>query len=102
MEACAAVLYLCCLSAMRAAKLLAWNLRRLRVARKLSQESLAVDAGVDVSYLSRLESGKENPSIRLIERLATALGATFGDMFKTPAKNERPPKPLPKGRKRKT
>lgn len=87
---------------MRAAKLLAWNLRRLRVAKKLSQESLAVDAGVDVSYVSQLENGKENPSIGLIERLADALGANFVDLFNTPAKNERPPKPLPKGRKRKS
>ncbi len=87
---------------MRAAKLLAWNLRRLRVAKKLSQESLAVDAEVDVSYLSQLENGSENPSIGLVERLAGALGASFVDMFKAPAKNERAPKPLPKGRKRKS
>ena len=90
------------LSSMKAARLLAWNLRRLRVAGRLSQENLAVDAGVDVSYLSRLENGLENPSIGLVERLAVTLGANFVDLFRTPAKNERPPKPLPKGRKKKS
>jgi transcriptional regulator with XRE-family HTH domain len=69
---------------MRAAELLAWNLRRLRVAKKLSQEALAVDAGVDTSYISRIENGLENPSIGLVERLATALDATFIDMFAVP------------------
>lgn len=86
---------------MRAAELLAWNLRRLRVAKKLSQESLAVDAEVDVSFISRIENGRENPSIGLVERLAKAVGVPFTDLFKAPAKNERAPRTLPKGRKRK-
>ena len=85
---------------MKAAELLAWNLRRLRVAKKLSQESLAVDADVNVSYISQLENGLENPSIGLVERLAEALGVHFNDLFKTPGKNEDPPKPLAAGRKK--
>jgi transcriptional regulator with XRE-family HTH domain len=85
---------------MKAAELLAWNLRRLRVAKKLSQESLAVDADVDTSYVSRLENGLENPSLGLVERLAAALGVQFNDLFKVPGKNERPPKPIPSGRRR--
>ena len=84
---------------MKAAELLAWNLRRLRVARKLSQESLAVDADVDTSYISRIENGLENPSIALVERLATAMDVQFTDLFRRPRKNERPPKRLPSGRK---
>lgn len=84
---------------MRAAELLAWNLRRLRVAKGLSQESLAVDAGVDVSFISRIENGKENPSIGVVERLASAVGATFAELFKAPGRSERAPKTLPKGRK---
>jgi transcriptional regulator with XRE-family HTH domain len=84
---------------MKAAELLAWNLRRLRVARKLSQESLAVDADVDTSYVSQIESGLENPSLALVERLANALGVQFIDLFRKPRKNERPPRPLPSGRR---
>jgi transcriptional regulator with XRE-family HTH domain len=87
---------------MKASKLLAWNLRRLRVARKLSQENLAVDADVDTSYISRLENGLENPSLATVERLARALGATFTDMFKPPRNIDRPPAPLSPGRRKRS
>jgi transcriptional regulator with XRE-family HTH domain len=40
---------------MRVQALVAWNLRRLRVGRDLSQENLAVDARVDRTYVSRLD-----------------------------------------------
>jgi transcriptional regulator with XRE-family HTH domain len=50
-------------------------LKKLRVKKGISQEALARMAGVDRSYLSRLESGKVNPSYKQIEILAHALGA---------------------------
>jgi len=36
---------------MNGRKLVAWNLRRLRVGQQLSQEKLAADAGVDRAYM---------------------------------------------------
>ncbi len=84
---------------MKAAELLAWNLRRLRVAKGLSQEALAVDADVDTSYISRMENGLENPSLATVERLASALGVTFHELFKIPKKGESRPAPLPAGRR---
>jgi len=65
----------------------------------LSQESLAADAGIDRSYVSRLERGLENPTIALIEQLADALGATIVEFFVAPAPDEPPPKPLRGGRR---
>lgn len=85
---------------MRAAQAVGWNLRRLRVQRSLSQESLAVDASVDVSYLSRLENGLENPSIGLLERLAEALNVEFWALVRKPAKGDKEPRPLPSGRRK--
>jgi transcriptional regulator with XRE-family HTH domain len=85
---------------MKAKALVAWNLRRLRVGRELSQESLAADANVDRSYVGRLERGLENPTITILEKLASALQAELADFFKVPARNEQPPKPLPSGRRR--
>jgi transcriptional regulator with XRE-family HTH domain len=85
---------------MKAADLLAWNLRRLRVAQKLSQENLAVDADVDTSFISRIENGLENPSLALVERLANALNVQFVDLFKKPTKGEPHPQPLRSGRRR--
>ncbi len=42
---------------MKAGALVARNIRRLRVARGLSQEALAVDAEIDRTYVSRLKRG---------------------------------------------
>jgi transcriptional regulator with XRE-family HTH domain len=84
---------------MRAQALVARNLRRLRVERNLSQEALAADAGIDRTYVSRLERGLENPTVALLEQLADALGTTIVEFFVVPAPDEPPPKPLRGGRR---
>jgi transcriptional regulator with XRE-family HTH domain len=53
--------------------LLGRNVRRCRQARGLSQEQLAFEAGMKRSYLSELERGLRNPSVRALGRLAAAL-----------------------------
>lgn len=58
---------------MKASALVARNIWRLRVARELSQEMLAVDAGIDRTYVSRLERGLENPTVTVLEKLARGL-----------------------------
>jgi transcriptional regulator with XRE-family HTH domain len=86
---------------MKAQALVAWNLRRLRVGCGLSQENLAVDAGIDRTYVSRLERGLENPTVAVLEQLADALDARIAEFFVVPAPGEPPPKPLPGGRRSK-
>jgi transcriptional regulator with XRE-family HTH domain len=83
-------------------RVLAWNLRRLRTARDLSQEALAVDAEIDRTYVSRLERALENPTIIVLDRLAKALDAQIGEFFTQPEKGARPPTPLKSGRRAKT
>jgi len=85
---------------MDARKLVAWNLRRVRVERGLSQEALAVDAEIDRTYVSRLERNMENPTVAVLERLARALGVGIVEFFVVPRVGARPPKPLPSGRRR--
>lgn len=85
---------------MDARKLVAWNLRRLRVERGISQEALAVDAEIDRTYVSRLERNMENPTVAVLERLAKALGVEIVDFFAAPRAGARAPEVLPKGRKR--
>lgn len=58
------------LSWMDGRQLVAWNLRRHRVERGLSQEKLAVDAQIDRTYESSLERGLENPTVSVIDKLA--------------------------------
>lgn len=54
-------------------RLLGANVRRLRKARGLSQETLALDADMKRSYLSDLERGIRNPTVRALGRLAAVL-----------------------------
>jgi transcriptional regulator with XRE-family HTH domain len=53
------------------------NLKVLRVKRKLSQEALAAEAGIDRSYVGDLERGERNPSLLLLLRLCRALSCTL-------------------------
>jgi transcriptional regulator with XRE-family HTH domain len=48
-------------------------LRLLRKQRGLSQETLALDAGVERNYISLIELGKNSPSIRILFKLSKAL-----------------------------
>ncbi len=77
----------------------AWNLRKLRVEREVSQEKLAVDAKLDRTYVSRLERGLENPTVLVIRRLARALSATAVDFFIIPDPNAPKPVAMRRGRK---
>ncbi|API61059.1 transcriptional regulator [Tardibacter chloracetimidivorans] len=58
---------------MNAVQLLGKNVRNLRSQRGLSQEELALETGMKRSYLSDLERGTRNPTVRALDRLATAL-----------------------------
>ena len=49
------------------------NLRRLRLARGISQEELGFRAGLDRTYVSSVERGHRNISIDNIFRLASPL-----------------------------
>lgn len=80
-------------------ELVAWNMRRLRVERKLSQEKLAELAVVDRTYVSRLERMMENPSIGILDKVATALSVSIAELFVPPAQDEARPKPLKAGRR---
>ena len=68
---------------MRAQVVVARNVRRLRVAKGLSQEALAVDAEIDRTYVSRLERELENPTVAVLERMAGALEADIREFFDT-------------------
>jgi transcriptional regulator with XRE-family HTH domain len=64
----------------------ATNLRRLRNARKLSQDDLAYEAEVSRSYLSQLEKGAFYASLKIVGRLAKALEVEPAELLKLPPK----------------
>jgi transcriptional regulator with XRE-family HTH domain len=62
-------------------RILAQNVRAARQALYLSQEGLALAAGIDRTYISGIERGTRNPSLALIVRLAESLGTTPAELL---------------------
>ena len=60
------------------------NVRRFRQAAALSQEELALAAGINRSYLSSVERGHRNVSIDNICRIAAALDRHPRELLSTP------------------
>lgn len=50
---------------------LARNLRMLRAEKQWTQEHVSLEAGLTQTYISDLERGRRNPSIGVLEKLAT-------------------------------
>lgn len=86
---------------MDARAIIGWNLRRLRVTQNLSQERLALAAGIDRAYVGRVERGSENVTITTLEAMAVALGVPVADLLTVPPEGAARPTPLPAGRRRK-
>ena len=84
---------------MNGRELVAWNMRRLRVAKDVSQERLADEAGVDRTYVSRLERKIENPSIGVLDKIAAALGVHISELLVEPESDEAAHEPLRAGRR---
>jgi transcriptional regulator with XRE-family HTH domain len=49
------------------------NVRRWRGQRQMTQEQLAFEAKIDLTYMGGIERGKRNPSLMVMARIAKAL-----------------------------
>jgi transcriptional regulator with XRE-family HTH domain len=58
------------------------NVKRLRLAKGLTQEELAHEAEIDLTYAGGIERGARNPSLEVMVRIADALGASPVDLLK--------------------
>lgn len=58
------------------------RIKELRTTLGLSQEKLAVKAEIDRTYLTGVEQGKRNPSIKSLEKIVNALEVNFSEFFK--------------------
>jgi transcriptional regulator with XRE-family HTH domain len=54
----------------------------LRKERHLTQLQLSLDCGLSKSYLSDLERGQRNPTVKILNRLALALDVTIEELFR--------------------
>jgi transcriptional regulator with XRE-family HTH domain len=69
-------------------QLLGRNVRRYRKLKGMTQEQLALEAGMERSYVSDLERGERNPSVRALGRLAVALSVEPMSLLDTGLSNE--------------
>ncbi len=63
--------------------------RRVREARGLSQENLGFEAEIDRTYVSGVERGVRNPTVRTILRLARALGTSPSSLMRRAERQSR-------------
>jgi transcriptional regulator with XRE-family HTH domain len=65
-----------------ARRIFAENLRKARLAKKLSQEALAELASIHRTYVGSVERAERNVSIDNMERLSAAVGVALPDLLK--------------------
>jgi transcriptional regulator with XRE-family HTH domain len=59
------------------------RVRQLRERKRLSQEDLGLEAGLDRTYISGIERGVRNVSLKNIAAIAEALNVTLAEMFES-------------------
>lgn len=57
-------------------------MKRLRLEKGFSQESLAFSADLDRTYITSIEKGERNVSITVVEKLANALNVSILEFLK--------------------
>jgi transcriptional regulator with XRE-family HTH domain len=57
------------------------NVRRIRLQRRMTQEKLAFEAELDLTYVGGIERGKRNPSLLVMARIARALSVPLGKLI---------------------
>ena len=56
-------------------------IKNVRLEKGLTQEFLAEKVGIHPTYVGKLESGKNNPSLKMIFKLSRALGISLCELF---------------------
>lgn len=65
------------------------RIKELRNRIPYSQESLALQAGLDRTYINSVENGRRNISIRAIAQICSALNVSLKEFFACELFNER-------------
>ena len=63
-------------------KVIGGNIRKLRIENKMSIETLAFNAGMDFTQLSRIELGKINTSIYQLYKISMTLQVKIEELVK--------------------
>ena len=74
------------------------SIRRIRLAKALTQHSLAIRSGVSQKHISQIERGKADPTLRVLSRIAVALGVPTAELISSSLLNGMIHSELPKHR----
>ncbi|MFA6944015.1 MAG: helix-turn-helix transcriptional regulator [Patescibacteria group bacterium] len=58
------------------------NIKRIREQKEMSQGDVCRAVGLDRAQMSNIESGKGNPTLATIEKIAQALGVTSDELLR--------------------
>jgi transcriptional regulator with XRE-family HTH domain len=81
-------------------ELLAWNVKKLRVERGLSQERLAFEAGLERVSISQVERMRINLGVDSLGKIASALGCKVSELLVEPNAGDEVPINLRRGRRK--
>ena len=62
-------------------KIVGKNVRKIRQERSITQEKLAFEAEIDLTYVGGIERGKRNPSLLVMARIAEALSVPLSRLL---------------------
>jgi len=57
-------------------------MKKIRAQKGMSQGDICRALGVDRAYISTIESGKQNPTLATVEKIALALGVSVDELLK--------------------
>lgn len=63
-------------------KRLGENLKKIRIKKNITQIEIAKTLGVNRSFVSNIENGKNNPTLSTIANLAKVLGVSTNELLK--------------------
>lgn len=58
------------------------RIKKIRKKRGMTQKDLAIACNFEKSSMSRIESGRANPTVRTLHKISTVLEIHIGELFK--------------------
>ena len=58
------------------------NLKRIRIAKRITQGDIVRKLGLGRGFISNIENGKANPTLSTITKIAKAIGVSIGELMK--------------------
>lgn len=63
------------------------RIRYFRLMKELSQEKLALEAGINPAFLGHLERGLKSPTVDTLSKISSALNISLSELVKTEEEN---------------